>query len=184
VVEGARLESVCRGNSTEGSNPSLSANSQAIKYKGLISFTSFYREWAIWRSVFLLVFWNEIRRLLSTALHRVTLDAADKRRGTAHDGSQDGGRSAATSSHVRLRRSREMHRLVVTDVVMPEMSGRQLVQTLRRQRDVRVLFASGYTDDAIVRHGIIESKEAFLQKPFSPFALAKKVRETLDAPRK
>jgi hypothetical protein len=56
VVEGARLESVCRGNSTEGSNPSLSANSQAIKYKGLISFTWFYREWAIWRSVFFLVF--------------------------------------------------------------------------------------------------------------------------------
>ena len=42
VVEGARLESVCRGNSTEGSNPSLSASSQAIKYKGFISFTSFY----------------------------------------------------------------------------------------------------------------------------------------------
>src|SRR5258705_7825851 len=46
VVEGARLESVCRGNSTEGSNPSLSASSQATKYKGLISFTSLYREWA------------------------------------------------------------------------------------------------------------------------------------------
>ena len=45
VVEGARLESVCRRNSTEGSNPSLSASSQAIKYKGFISFTSFYREW-------------------------------------------------------------------------------------------------------------------------------------------
>jgi hypothetical protein len=66
---------VCRGNSTEGSNPSLSANSQAIKYKGLISFTWFYREWAIWRSVFFLVFSHEIRRLLSTALHRITLDA-------------------------------------------------------------------------------------------------------------
>ena len=77
VVEGARLESVCRGNSTEGSNPSLSANSQAIKYKRLISFTSLYREWAIWRSALLLTFLNEIRRLLSTALHRVTLDAAD-----------------------------------------------------------------------------------------------------------
>ena len=89
VVDRARLESVCRGNSTEGSNPSLSANSQAIKYKRLILFTSLYREWALWRSVLLLMFWNEIRRLLSTALHRVTLDVADKRRGTAHDGSQD-----------------------------------------------------------------------------------------------
>jgi hypothetical protein len=47
VVEGARLESVCRGNSTVGSNPTLSANSQAIKYKRLISFTSLYRECAI-----------------------------------------------------------------------------------------------------------------------------------------
>jgi hypothetical protein len=73
VVEGARLESVCRGNSTEGSNPSLSANSQAIKYKGLISFTSLYREWDIWRSAFFLMFWNEITPLPSTALHRVTL---------------------------------------------------------------------------------------------------------------
>lgn len=71
-----------------GSNPSLSANSQAIKYKGLISFTPFYREWAIWRSAFLLTFLKEIARLLSTALHRVTLDGADKRRGTAHDGRQ------------------------------------------------------------------------------------------------
>ena len=85
MVEGARLESVCRGNPTEGSNPSLSANSQAIQYKGLVSFASLYREWAIQRSVFLLTFLNEIRRLPSTALHRVTLDAADKRRGTAYD---------------------------------------------------------------------------------------------------
>ena len=47
AVDQARLESVCRGNSTEGSNPSLSASSQAIKYKRLSSFTSLYREWAI-----------------------------------------------------------------------------------------------------------------------------------------
>lgn len=73
----------------ERPNPSLSANSQAIKYKGLVSFTSLYREWAIWRSALLLTFWREIRRPLSIALHRVTPDAAAERRGTARDARQD-----------------------------------------------------------------------------------------------
>ncbi len=71
--------------------------------------------------------------------------------------------------------------LVVSDVVMPGMSGRQFAEALRLQRpDFRLLFMSGYTDDAVVRHGIVKADEPFLQKPFSPNALARKVREVLD----
>ncbi|MCL4859464.1 MAG: PAS domain S-box protein [Caldilineaceae bacterium] len=71
--------------------------------------------------------------------------------------------------------------LVITDVVMPEMGGRQLVEHLRHHHPgIKVLFISGYTDDAIVRHGIIEATDDFLQKPFSPVALARQVRNLLD----
>ena len=72
--------------------------------------------------------------------------------------------------------------LVVADVVMPEMSGRELVERLSLARPgLKVLYLSGYPDDAIVRHGILESEVAFLQKPFTMEALAIKVRHTLDA---
>ena len=71
--------------------------------------------------------------------------------------------------------------LLVTDVIMPEMSGRQLADRLRDGRsELKVLFVSGYTDDAIIRHGILEPGIAFLQKPFTPEALARKVRAVLD----
>jgi two-component system cell cycle sensor histidine kinase/response regulator CckA len=72
--------------------------------------------------------------------------------------------------------------IVVTDLVMPRMSGRRLAGALARIRPrLRVLFMSGYTDEAVVRQGVHESSVDFLQKPFGPEELARKVREVLDA---
>ena len=71
--------------------------------------------------------------------------------------------------------------LLLTDVVMPGVSGRQLADQLVRLRPgIKVLYASGYTDDAIIHHGILEPGIAYLQKPFTRDALALKVREVLD----
>jgi PAS domain S-box-containing protein len=71
--------------------------------------------------------------------------------------------------------------LLLTDVVMPQMGGKELADQLKiPQPDIKVLFISGYTDDAIVRHGVLEPGTNFLQKPFSPSALTHKVREVLD----
>ncbi|MGB9333777.1 MAG: CHASE4 domain-containing protein [Candidatus Acidiferrales bacterium] len=72
--------------------------------------------------------------------------------------------------------------LLISDVVMPKMSGRELWNNLRRRMPtLKVLFISGYTDDSIVRHGVIDGDVAFLQKPFTMRALASKIREVLDA---
>jgi FixJ family two-component response regulator len=72
--------------------------------------------------------------------------------------------------------------LLLTDVIMPGMSGNDMSKILlAKQPGMPVLFMSGYTDDAIVQHGVLEAGINFLQKPFTPGALALKVREVLDA---
>jgi PAS domain S-box-containing protein len=73
--------------------------------------------------------------------------------------------------------------LVLTDVVMPKVSGPALAQQLKAAAPgLKVLFMSGYTDDAVLRHGLIEAEMAFIQKPFTPLSLATKVRQVLDGP--
>lgn len=71
--------------------------------------------------------------------------------------------------------------LLLTDVVMPQMSGREVAERLKALRpQLKVLFISGYTDDTMVKHGLLTAEIEFLLKPFSPNVLASKVREVLD----
>jgi DNA-binding NtrC family response regulator len=81
----------------------------------------------------------------------------------------------------RLCTSRSID-LLLTDVVMPEVSGNALAERLGALApDMRILFMSGYSDEAVVRHGELSEAAAFLEKPFTERALASKVREVLDA---
>ncbi len=79
-----------------------------------------------------------------------------------------------------IARGTKIH-LLLTDVIMPGVSGRELAKrVLARQPSVRVLYMSGYTYNVIAQNGTLESGVAFLQKPFSPSGLVEKVREVLD----
>ena len=72
-------------------------------------------------------------------------------------------------------------RLVVTDVIMPQMGGKVMAEWLQASYpDLKILFTSGYTDDAIAHHGVLDPGVAFLPKPYSPAILVRKVRELLD----
>jgi DNA-binding NtrC family response regulator len=72
--------------------------------------------------------------------------------------------------------------LMITDVVMPGMSGPQLAeQLLAEHPEMKVIFISGYTDNAVVENGLIQTGSTFIQKPFSPDTLKEKIRELLDS---
>ena len=87
--------------------------------------------------------------------------------------------SPAEAIHISKSHPGPIH-LMVTDVILPGISGPQLASHLSPLRpEMKVLYVSGYTDDSIVRHGVLEPGLAFLQKPFSPKMLARKVGEVL-----
>ena len=86
---------------------------------------------------------------------------------------------AAQALEIAEQYTKPIH-LLLTDVVMPQSGGKELAKRLSaRHPETKVLYMSGYTDDAIVRHGILEDGTSFLQKPFTPSVLARKVREVL-----
>ncbi|MEO8139252.1 MAG: PAS domain S-box protein [Gemmatimonadota bacterium] len=94
---------------------------------------------------------------------------------------------SASNGQEGLRVAREHEadaiRLVITDVIMPQMGGKVMAEWLKTTYpDLKVLFTSGYTDDAIEHHGVLEPGVAFLPKPYTPATLARQVREMLDAP--
>ncbi len=85
--------------------------------------------------------------------------------------------------NVAREHTRSKIRLVVTDVVMPVMGGKLMVEWLKTSYpDLKIIFTSGYTEDAIKHHGVFEPGTDFLPKPYAPATLARKVREMLDRP--
>ena len=90
--------------------------------------------------------------------------------------------SSSAALEVARRHSGPIH-LLLTDVIIPGMDGRSLAQAVQAERPgLRVLFMSGYADKAIVHHGVLDAGVAYLAKPFTTEAIARKVREVLDAP--
>jgi len=110
---------------------------------------------------------DQIRRVASAVLVRAGYRVVEARRP-----------SEALELFAREAKSID---LLLTDVVMPEMSGRQLAERITAARaGVRVLFMSGYTDDAVLHHGVLAPGVTFIQKPLTPDSLIRKVREVLD----
>ncbi|HLH19186.1 MAG TPA: ATP-binding protein [Bryobacteraceae bacterium] len=98
---------------------------------------------------------------------------------------RDGYKILDAAGPLEAKRISEQHKepiqLLITDVVMPKISGRDLARQLTERRPgMKVLYMSGYTDNAVVNSGILRKEVAFLQKPFTPNALTEKVREVLE----
>jgi DNA-binding response OmpR family regulator len=88
----------------------------------------------------------------------------------------------AEALEIAARHAGEIH-LLLTDVVMPKMSGRALALELVKTRPaIQVVYMSGYTDNAIVHHGVLDAGTQFIGKPFAGAELARKVRAVLDGP--
>lgn len=90
---------------------------------------------------------------------------------------------SSTSPLDALRTAQELDRidLLVTDIVMPDLTGKEVSEALNQTRRVRTLYMSGYTDDIINQHGLIEAGSFYLEKPFAPVELLKMVRKALEA---
>jgi two-component system cell cycle sensor histidine kinase/response regulator CckA len=110
---------------------------------------------------------EQVRTLLSTVLRRAGYNVLE---------AQNGGESLLVSQgHAGSVQ------LLLTDVIMPRMNGRELAERLHLTRpNMRVLYVSGYSDDAMLPNGVLDDDTAFLAKPITPQALLRKVREVLD----